>query len=202
MGPIIKLQVMRGDTKHQTFTRYAKRTNNFINICKTLAYKHQTEIASTLRSNTFDDKIKAGKKIVYFTVKNSQLKVEFESHLHLFSERFEELNNVIIKEYLIVNSCYFKKGLFVVFSDHMHKIESVLEYKGSFVLLCTKFIAVKFHKFKNCIELKTSSEISLINFSQLQCHKSYEAKFLNGKTQIIADTLDIISVYEGLLQNA
>lgn len=32
MGSVVRLQVMRGDAKHQTFTLYAKRTNNFINI--------------------------------------------------------------------------------------------------------------------------------------------------------------------------
>lgn len=56
MGPIIKLQMMRGDAKHQTFTRYSKRTNNFVNICKTLTEKHQKEVVSNLRMNTFCEK--------------------------------------------------------------------------------------------------------------------------------------------------
>lgn len=78
MGSVVRLQVMRGDAKHQTFTRYAKRTNNFINICKSLAEKHQIAIASVLRSNKFDDKITVGKKNLYFDAKNCPLKVEFE----------------------------------------------------------------------------------------------------------------------------
>lgn len=196
MGPVGRLQVMRGDAKHQSFTRYAKRTNNFINICKSLAEKHQLAMASTLRSNTFDDKITVGKKSVYFAANSCRLKVEFDGHHNLFCDRFKNLNNVIIKDYLIVNSSYMKKGLFIVYGDHMQKIEAILKYEASYVLLCTQFNASEFHKFANCIELEGSSEVSLIDVSRLQCHKSYESKFLNGKIQIIADNLNLIPIYE------
>lgn len=197
MGPIIRLQMMRGDAKHQTFTRYAKRTNNFINICKTLTEKHQTEMSSNLRLNSFNDKIVKSKKNAILYAKDGMN--EFENHEKLCSEYFDDLDKVEIKKYLIVNSFYFKKGLFVVYSDHIHQIEAVLEYIGSYVFLCTKFTAVKFHKFANCIQISKSSETSLINFNELQCPRSYEAKFLNGQTQIIADDLDMFSTYEKLL---
>lgn len=198
MGPMIKLQMMRGDGKHQTFTRYAKRTNNFINICKTLTEKHQAEISSNLRSNSFNDKIDTSKKSAKLSAKEDLS--EIKNNKKLFSEHFNDLDKVSIKGHLIVNSFYFKKGLFVIYSDHIYQIEDVLEYEGSFNFLCTKFTAVKFHKFGNCIQVKKSSEISkLIRFNELQCPRSYEAKILNGQTQIIADNLDIFSTYEKLL---
>lgn len=198
MGTVVQLQVMRGDAKHQTFTRYAKRTNNFINICKSLAEKHQIAMASILRSTIFEDKITVGKKSVYFAAKNCPLKVEFESHQHLFADRFKNSNNVIIKDYLIMNLSYMKKGLFIVYGNHMHKIEAVIQYEKSYVLLCTQFIASKYHKFANSIELEETSEVSLIDVNRLQCHKSYNSKFLNGKIQIIADTLNLNPIYEHL----
>lgn len=90
MGPLIKIQMMRGDGKHQKFTRYAKRTNNFINICKTLSEKHQQEVVSHLRMNTFSDVIKTSKITRKLVDKNGSLIDEFDnkSELSNISEMF------------------------------------------------------------------------------------------------------------------
>lgn len=198
MGPIIKLQMMRGDGKHQTFTRYAKRTNNFINICKTLTEKHQIEMISNLRENQFTDNIKTNKKNMKLVDKDGQLLNEFVNQANSFSERFEDIHEVVIKDYLNVNSFHFKKGLFVIFSNQICQIDFIFESKKTFYFLCTHFHAVKFRDFANSIEIKKSTDTSLIRFSELECKRSYEAKLLNDKIQIIADNLDMFPIYENL----
>lgn len=62
VGPVIDLQMMRGDAKHQPFTQYAKRCRNYKNISKTLAEKHQQVLAAKWSGNTFNDKIDISKK--------------------------------------------------------------------------------------------------------------------------------------------
>lgn len=191
---------MRGDGKHQTFTRYAKRTNNFINICKSLTKKHQQEMASHLDRNEFSDRIKTIEKKLKLTDDDGKMKTEFEKHAKLFSEHFKDMHDVAIKNYLIVNSFYFKNGIFVFFSRRFYQIELILEYEKSFMILCTKFHAVKFHKFANRIEISKSSKTTIIKFGELECQRSFEGKLLKGKIQIIADNLDMLPIYENLEQ--
>lgn len=199
MGPIIKLQMFRGDAKHQTFTRYADRTNNFINICKTLSETHQKEMASNLEQNKFSNRIKTNKKISKLVDGRGNLMEEFKNESKLFTNFFKDMNKVIIKNRLFVNSFCFQKGLFVISSSKIYKIDAILECDGSFSFLCTQFRPVKFHKFANCVEIRQCTEISLIKFSELMFKNSYEGKDLNGQTQIIAEDLETLTIYEELL---
>lgn len=191
--------MMRGDGKHQTFTRYAKRTNNFINISKTLSEKHQQEMVSILNMNSFSDRVQTNKKKQKLVDNEGRLADGFENRAEIIYEYFEERRQIVIRNYLISNSFYFKKGLFVIMFDKIYRIDAIFEYNKSFVFLCTNFHAVKFHKFANCIEISKSIETKLLKLSELDCKRSYEGMFLNGKTQIIADNLDLLPTYEKLL---
>lgn len=69
MGPVIFYWMMRVDSKHQFFTHLLHDTNNFVNIAKTLAKKHQALMAYKLftisdieRSKTTYDFIKIASK--------------------------------------------------------------------------------------------------------------------------------------------
>lgn len=86
----------------------------------------------------------------------------------------------------------------MIVSDKIFQIEAILDCDNSFSFLCTNFHAIKFNKFANSIEIRKSSEVSLVNLSDLKCKRSYEKKFLNGKIQIIADNLDMLPIYEKL----
>lgn len=90
----------------------------------------------------------------------------------------------------------FAKGLLIIFSSEMHQIETVLKCNETFTFLCTKFNTVKFYKFANCIEIEKSKESTLINHNELVCKRTYEAKTLNDRIQIIADDVDMIPNYE------
>lgn len=197
MGPITSLQMMRGDAKHQPFTQYAKRCRNYINISKTLAEKHQQVLAAKMSKNTYCDNIETSKKIFSIVRKKGDLINDIRDHSKLIHDYFEQdLNQVMLINFVIINTISFRKGLFIIYSDEMHQIDAVLKCNGSFVFLCTKFSTVKFFKFANCFEIEKSEAKLLIGFDMLVCKRSYEAKFLNNETQIIADNLDMIPIYE------
>lgn len=200
MGPITILQIMRGDAKHQTFVRFAKNTKCFVNICKTLSDKHQEMMEFELRTNTFCDKIKTSSASRPAS-KSGKLITEFESHMPMFSEYFSNIEEVIVRDFLIANSFRFQKGLFVVLIDQMYQIDAIMQHQKQITFLCTLFAAVKFHKFANCFQVKKSRKQLLIRFSDLTCKRSFEGKFLNGEIQIIADNLDIQSIYEKLYEH-
>lgn len=191
MGSIKKLQTIRGEAKHQTFTRYGKRTNNFMNICKTLAHKHQQQIVCNLRENTYSDRKTTSKKnrvlVKYpFLIKN------FDEYAQLFSNFFGNLNDVMITDYLVMNSFYFKKGLFVLFSNQFCQIEAILFRDQTFVFFCSPYRTVRFQEFSNSIQItKSTDRCILLIFSDIESKKSYEGKISNGKTYIIVDELDL-----------
>lgn len=200
MGPITDLQMMRGDAKHQTFTQFAKNTKCYVNICKTLSDKHQEMMESELRTNTFVDQIQTS-KAVKPAMKNGKLITEFKSHKQMFSEHFQNIADVIVRDILIANSFRFQKGLFVLLIDQIdqiYQIDAILQHQKQITFLCTPFRAVKFHKFGNCFQVIKSEKQILIRYSDLKCQRSFEGKFLNGEIQIIADNLDMLPIYETL----
>lgn len=198
MGSIKNLQTIRGEAKHQTFTRYGKRTNNFMNICKTLAQKHQQQIVCNLRENTYRDRKTTSKKIRAL-IKYSFLIKNFDEYAQLFSNYFGNLNDVMIIDYLVMNSFYFKSGLFVLFSNQFCQIEAILSRDQTLVLFCSPYRTVRLQEFSNSIQITKSTDRCLLwTFSDIEHMKSYEGKISNGKTYIIADELDLQQTYKDL----
>lgn len=198
MGPLVHMQMMRGDAKHQPMVQYAKRSKNYTNICSTLAEKHQEILASKWnRNTTYVDNIQISKKKLQVVDKNGILQKEFEKYSLFLISRIgaEHFPEVIRRNFMIYNSFYFKKGLFVMYCDAMHRIEAILEYDNSKILLCTKFDTVKFYPFANSFEVKESTGESFIEFENLLCKRSFESKMLFNRTHIIADNLDMFPVY-------
>lgn len=194
MGPLRYLQMIRGDAKHQPLVQYAKRCKNYMNICKTLAEKHQEVLAAKWSENTYRDNVKMSKKTLKEKEKNNL--INEAKHSQLFLDYFEDISKIMILNYVTINSSYFSKGLFIMYADKMHQIDIILKYNDSFIFLCTKFNTVKFYKFANCYEIINSTETMLIKLDKLVYKTTYEGKVMNGKTQIIAEDLRMIPVYE------
>lgn len=68
MGPLKTMSMMRIESKHKFFTDRAKRTNNFINIAKTLANDHQEYIST--QSSSYEDVISHSKKTKLLCLSN------------------------------------------------------------------------------------------------------------------------------------
>lgn len=197
MGPLIDLQMMRGDAKHQPLTQYAKRTRNYINICKSLSEKHQEVLAAKWTKCTYVDQIEMSKKFFKVLEKKDTLINVLKDYSHLIFNNFKkDINCVILINFVIINTFTYRKDFFIVFSDEIYQINAVLKHNDSFVFLVTKFNAVKFYKFANCFQIQKSDETTLIKFDSLVCKRTYEAKMLNNDIQIIADNLDMVPIYK------
>lgn len=197
MGPLVYLQMMRGDAKHQPFTQYAKRCRNYINICKTLSEKHQEVLTAKWSKNIYCDSINVSKKNSKIEIKTGVLMNELENHSALIYGHFKEaVSRVMLINSVTVNSFMFRKGLFIILSDEMHQIDAVLKCNDSFIFLCTKFTTSKFYEFANCFEIRKSNDVLLAELDMLVCRRTYEAKNINNQIQIMADNLDMIPIYE------
>lgn len=114
----------------------------------------------------------------------------------LLQDHFEDMSQVKLTKFIVLNSTTFAKGLFIIYSNELHQIEGILKHTNTIIFLCTKYTTVKFFTFANCIEIQKTNEMSLITLDTLACKRSYEAKYLNNKPQIIADDVDMVPIYE------
>lgn len=65
-----------------------------------------------------------------------------------------------------------------------------------FVLLCTKYNAVKYLKFANHFEIKKTIETYLVGYNELKCKKTYEGRICCNRTLIIANNLEMTPIYD------
>ena len=72
LGPLIRLWTMRFESKHSYFKRCVRRTQNFKNICQSLANQHQL-LQTTLSSNSFFAQVLKSKNVTPY-------------HAHLYSD--------------------------------------------------------------------------------------------------------------------
>lgn len=72
LGPLIQLWAMRFESKHSYFKRCVRTTQNFKNICQSLANQHQL-LQTTLSSNSFFAPVLKSKNITPY-------------HAHLYSD--------------------------------------------------------------------------------------------------------------------
>lgn len=60
MGPLKPMSMIRFESKHKTFKTFIKKSNNFVNINKSMAIKHQQMMSKF--ENTYENQISCGKK--------------------------------------------------------------------------------------------------------------------------------------------
>lgn len=103
MGPVVRFWCMRMEAKHRVFEGMVNKTKCFINIKKTLAYKHQELFFASPVSIT--DDIVSGKQISFIECEN------FDNYIiHLNELQFTEemLQSACVTKSLTVNDRSFK----------------------------------------------------------------------------------------------
>lgn len=183
IGPVINVWTMRDEAKHKIFTTWGRQTNNFVNLTKTLAVKHQQQVCDS--GFTYSNDIQLSK--------NKEIGWEIANKISLDSlgdcELFEN-------DFFYYNSYEYRQGLFIVHNNHFFHIDHILsDGQKIFWFVCVPFKVIKFNDFCNSFEIEKSSEqenvFEIIKFSDLENKASYEKKYLQGQYHIIADTLDL-----------
>lgn len=189
MGPVIHMSMMRFENKHRYFKDHVKKSNNFMNINKSLALKHQQLMCKL--ENTYKDEISTGaKKNVCDTFMND--------HLDIFAS--EITGRIVVREvnWLRCNGITFKKGLLILNESVIFEIVKILcfnnEYGYSF--FCRKIDNLGLDTYSNSLKTKQSSPTihSLINFDTSLHKQTYEYKKHNEYCHLIADSLEIKKV--------
>lgn len=114
-GPVISTWTMRSEAKHRVFTSLADKTNNFIDIAKTLAYRHQEAMVN--QEFSYVDFIDKSKKMKRFIDLNGYDLIPVENM---------DLGSIMVLDFFYFNSFEYRDGLFVLmdttFFEIMHTI--------------------------------------------------------------------------------
>lgn len=183
VGPVVHMSTMRYESKHKAFTDQAHHTNNFMNIGRYIALRHQQQCALT---EMYQENVQIGKL-------KSIDELNFHSFEHIVAQYFGKLFDVKFTNWARVNSNYYAKGLFVVHEKCLYEIQNIFCKQKEIYLLCSQFVVEEFDSFLNSILIKkTASNVrKIIPQSELLSPKSYERKSDEEKIYIINDTMEI-----------
>lgn len=185
VGPQVLNSTLKYEMKNKAFTDEAKKTNNFIDIGRSIALKHQQNAAL---KDLYKDNIKFGKSKMLDSSKYGCLLQRYKFHFK-FSEKVECL------DWLQFNSNYYKKSLFVVYKKHLFEILEILHSMNEFYFICSRVEIIGYNTFLNSIQIKLFAPAeTIIKHLELEKRTSYERKKIDEKIFIIADTLDVFKL--------
>lgn len=189
VGPLIYMSMIRFDAKHTDLKKIVRNTNNFRNINKTIAIKHQQALASS--KNTFSDKITHSKeKLIDIDFIKNNYNEHILSHLRSCADSFE-VNSVSF------NSYKYERGSIVSHKNKLYEIEMIIltDTQYFFVVIELQFLAI--HEFSQSLEVQRPNplQFSLIKFTDIS-KKPYCYKFVNQKQFVIIDNRQILKLLE------
>lgn len=184
MGPVIHTSTMRFEGKHKTFTDFAKKTNNFINITKTLTEKHQQNQLAV--GFTYEDSIVASKK---------QKPVRGVQSIEIFKSVDDELNETRELNFLHFNNYTYRPGKLIIYNNQLNKILHVVSYRDQYWFICTLCRKIKYNNFCNSIEFDVNANLlNLINLNDLENKCAYNVVKIKDVTYVKCETLSFKSI--------
>lgn len=177
VGPVVHMSTMRFEMKHKSFTNYARRSNNFINVTKSLAVNNQK---AAISNEFYHCKIFHGKLRGSYNLRHNTL--------------FETSDEILVTKWLKINNNYYRKGLIVKDNDSkFYEIVEVLCQRGNFYFECEEYELIGFDLFLFSREIRKRVPVSfrVIKEKTLHVKKTFTKKIVNNKYFIMADCLDI-----------
>lgn len=187
MGPLTKTTMRCYEAKHKVLTTMARKSNNYVNVAKSLAERHQKIIC---RSSGFDDEVLES-KIVIFSESTS-----FSKHKSILSHFAYDLKKIkVLVKYLKINGLIYRTGLFIIEEFKVFEIIEVFKYENDYFLLCLSYDVPKFDYFLHSIEIKsklfTKENMKIFKISDLKNKETYNKIMSKNTKFIIAETLQV-----------
>lgn len=196
MGPVIFMWTMRMEAKHNFFTEVVRKKKNFINLTKTLSYKHQE--MQYVKGINYSDVLVPAKIQVHFVDCK-----DFQKYENLLTEKIPATEIIVeihtIKS-LYLNGTLYKRGLLIEFGSKFSEIDYVLcdpSSKQYWLLCCSEFKVHQMNYFCNSLILEKFSDISRIfDLNELNDNKSYEAIYVKDEIHVKAENLKLFHMYK------
>lgn len=192
LGPVLFMWMMRFESKHKYFTDLAKKTNNLVNITKTLANRHQEMMFA---SNYITEN--------EFTVSKHMKCVTECEEFSMFESLLPNACNLFSIAHLTCNSYEYVKNIMLIEDFAVYEIIKILLCKShskEYYFLCQKYNVVNFDDNYNAIEIeKSEDELEVINFGTLKNKKPYEKKVPKDFVKKVFILAEDLNVYNSML---
>lgn len=132
-GPLVGMWMMRYERKHRFFTDTAKRTQNFVNITKTLVESHRLYMASCLFTIPEIQSSNIRRKIPY------NIKQTMKDHFGFIAETAHVVN------LFTYNAYRYAVGLMIIENHLVYAIEAITVLDKNHFLICKPFDVLKFN---------------------------------------------------------
>lgn len=186
VGPVVRFWALRMEAKHQYFKRIIRTTNNFVNIKKTLAYKHQEHFFGA--SFSLVDDLTFGKKTDFIDC------FDFDVYLEpLRSLQFSDdvLETSFTTKSLKLNDRVYKPGILLAFGKQFYEIEHILDVQNEVLFLCHRYYEIlSYELFLNSLHIQPKEKITVLNLRSLENNKPFGKLNISGSIFVIADSLD------------
>lgn len=184
VGPLVDKSTIRYEAKHQVFKRISKKTNNFRNINKTLAIKHQQLMCIEPFSISNEIKHTMEKCVDLNTL---------EKYKDILEETFSSLDELIEIEWLKFNGFEYRANLLIIQSGSFYVIQNIFMFDEKYYFLCSPYEILYYDAFLNSYQVKNkfNSTLVLFGLDALKYKKSYETTLIADKEFIIEEDLDI-----------
>lgn len=183
VGPLRHFSMMKYDAKHRVFKIFRNATNNFKDINKSMAYKHQKLMCAN--GFGYKDNIVHGVLKPYNDLNRLNLMCNFAT-----------CNETIFRtKYVKLNNYRYSAGLLIVYKGSFFEISQILCAQEKFYFLCLRYIIDEFDHFLNSYKIKTNdnSNLTVISFEDIQYKKTHEIKRISENKYVISESLDLRS---------
>lgn len=182
VGPLVHMSTLRFEMKHKQFKNFVKKSNNFMNLTKSLTIRSQHE--------------KIYKKCYIDEISHAKLKILDNKFFNSYAEFLpanQQTSTIKWVKWLKINSNYYKTGLLIKSDAKYFEIVKILSINNDFFFICIQYSFLNYDAFLSSIEIqrKLPQSIHLIKQSRLAYKKSLKKKTIGEKTFIIADNLEI-----------
>lgn len=189
-GPLKAMSMIRFEANHKQLKSYAERSENFINITKTITDRHQNHLCTV--DNIYTDHHEHGKRAKKIDLKFfDEWKSIFEAQ-NIFTS-----DNIFETPFLKYNIFDYRKGMLIFSEKILFEINRVLISESDYYFACNQYEYIAYDSFLNSIEIRKCdpSVMSLKKFSSIKNKTVFELNKINSKLYIILETLDLKSLY-------
>lgn len=187
IGPLVHTWTMRYEAKHRYFNTINSVTGNYINVCKTLAYRHQKMISQKIKEMTFHTELKFG-KLTEVVPNNFKYFEKLRDYIHdnniFYSTKHIEVNSELCYR-IGAFICLTKNGNFFTFG----LIKNIIYIENEFIFLCEKYETKNFNEILNSNQIEKLDTIVTLKISELVFKRPYEAYYVKEKTYILVPNI-------------
>lgn len=179
VGPLVHMSTMRFEMTHKFFTNYARRSNNYMNVTKSLAVNNQKAVLSHQPYQS--------------QITHAQLR-DFDSSNLSDTRIFKDNEKILVTKWLKINSSYYRKGLMLKGNTNsFYEISDVLYQSGNFYFSCEEYELMELDSFLFSREIQKRVPIKhhIIVEKTLKVKKTFTKKIVGAKFYIMADCLDV-----------